>query len=81
MKIIKVFSESCGPCKVLEKNLAEAGIEHESVNVDSEEGDLIVDKYKIRAVPTLLIVDEEGDLLDKRVGILTIPQLKEFIGN
>ena len=31
MKILKFYSDSCGPCKVLTKNLKEAGIDVENI--------------------------------------------------
>ena len=45
MKLIKVFSKTCGPCKVLERNLKQSGIEYINIDVDSEEGEKISDKY------------------------------------
>lgn len=35
MKLIKLYADWCGPCKVLEKMLKDHNIEHESVNIDS----------------------------------------------
>ena len=47
MKLIKVFSKTCGPCKVLDKNLKESGIEYDSVDIESDEGDNLIEKYNI----------------------------------
>ena len=33
MKILKFYSDSCGPCKVLTKNLKEAGIDVENIDI------------------------------------------------
>lgn len=33
MKVLKIYSRTCGPCKVLESNLQLAGIPHESIDV------------------------------------------------
>lgn len=78
MKLIKVYSKTCGPCKVLEKNLIESGIQYDSVDIASDEGDEIVDKYNIRNVPTLLLVDDNGTLINKHVGILNSEEIKKF---
>ena len=78
MKLIKVYSKTCGPCKVLEKNLIESGIQYDSVDIASDEGDEIVDKYNIRNVPTLLLVDDNGTLINKHVGILNSEKIKKF---
>ena len=39
MKVIKIYADWCGPCKELEKLLKECNIEHESVNIDSMDGE------------------------------------------
>ena len=81
MKLIKIYSKTCGPCKVLEKNLVESGVDYDSVDVASEEGEDIVEKYGVRAVPTLLLVDDNGALLNKRTGILNVDEIKLFACN
>lgn len=81
MRLIKIYSKTCGPCKVLEKNLVESGVDYDSVDVASEEGEDIVEKYGVRAVPTLLLVDDNGTLLNKRTGILNVDEIKLFACN
>lgn len=77
-KIIKLYADWCGPCKVLESNLQLANIPHESVDIQSEEGCNIVDKCKVRTVPTLILMDDEGNVLKKHSGLLNVQELKEF---
>ena len=43
MRLIKVFSKTCGPCKVLDKNLKESGVEYDSVDIESDEGDNLIE--------------------------------------
>ena len=45
MKLVKVYSETCGPCKVLERNLQDANIEHKSIDFLTDEGEEFVNKY------------------------------------
>lgn len=78
MKVLKIYSRTCGPCKVLESNLQLAGIPHESVDVQSIEGENIVDKYEVRAVPTLILIDDEGNVMKRHTGLLGVQELKEF---
>lgn len=78
MKIIKLYSNSCGPCKVLENNLKQANIEHENVLVASDKGEELADKYSVRNIPTLLLLDDNDNLIKKFTGILTPDKLKEF---
>lgn len=77
MKIIKFYSDTCGPCKVLDSNLKKAHIEYESINANSDENDTLVEKYKIRAVPTL-IKEENGIEVARHIGIMTEEQLKHW---
>lgn len=78
MKVLKIYSGTCGPCKVLESNLQLAGIPHESIDVQSIQGEDIAAKYEIRAVPTLILVDNEGNIVKRHSGLLDIQELKEF---
>lgn len=78
MKVLKIYSRTCGPCKVLESNLQLAGIPHESIDVQSIHGEDIVSKYEIRTVPTLILVDDEGNVVKRHSGLLGVQELKEF---
>lgn len=78
MKLIKIYSKTCGPCKVLEKNLVESGVKYDSVDVASAEGEDLTETYGVRAVPTLLLVDGNGTLISKHVGILSVEGIKSF---
>lgn len=79
MKLLKIYSDTCGPCKVLEKNLQLANIEHESLNISSEQGEEIVDKYDVRAVPTLILLNDNNEVIKKHTGVMNIEDLKKFI--
>lgn len=80
MKLIKVYSKTCMPCKVLEKNLVQSGIKYNSVDISSDEGDRLARTYGIRTVPTLLLIGDDGHMIDKRVGILSVEELRIFAG-
>lgn len=78
MKLIKLYSDTCGPCKVLENNLKKSKIEYDSVNITSKEGEELIEKYDIKAIPTLLLIDDNG-LVSKCTGILTVEGIKAFV--
>ena len=78
MKVLKIYSRTCGPCETLESNLQLAGIPHESIDVQSIQGEDIAAKYEIRAVPTLILVDDEGKVVKRHTGLLGIEDLKKF---
>lgn len=75
MKILKFYSETCGPCKVLDNNLKKAGIDYEAVNVTSD--DDRINKYHIRAIPTLIKEDNDKEI-DRFTGIMNEEQLKTW---
>lgn len=75
MKILKFYSDTCGPCKVLTKNLEDANIEVEPILPDSD----LVDTYNIRSIPTLVMVDDEGKEYKRFTGIMSTEQLKNWV--
>lgn len=84
-KILKFYSPLCGPCKVLEQNLKDSGIEYVSINIFDDEcidnlgnTEHLVEHYGVKALPTLIKIDDSGEVLDKKVGILNVEQLKDF---
>lgn len=79
-KLIKLYADWCGPCKVLEKMLQESNIEHENVNIDSPDGEGLSLKYNVRAIPTMLVLDDDGNLLRKMTGLpATSEDLMKFV--
>lgn len=84
-KILKFYSSLCGPCKVLEKNLKDSGIEYVNINI-FEDGYIdelgsinqLVEYYNIRSIPALVKINDTGEVIDKKVGILSVEQIKEF---
>lgn len=76
--IIKFYSPTCGPCKVLDKNLKIANIEYTSINAADPSFEELTEKYQIHSVPTLVKLN--GDkVVDKFVGIMTVDKLKEWV--
>lgn len=79
MKLYKFYTEGCSQCKVLDtmlKDFSTLPIEH--IDCDEDTNDL-VSKYKVRSIPTLVLVDEAKNMLDKLVGIVTKENLEETI--
>lgn len=86
MKVYKFYSQGCGPCKVVDKNLKEVGVKYTAINIMNEseyaspDGDYnLLEKFNIRNVPTLVITDDEGNIKDKFVGVVTVAKLKELV--
>lgn len=84
-KLLKFYSPLCGPCKVMDKNLKDSGVEYVNINIfeDACHDDLgttehLVEHYGIRAIPTLIKINDTGEIINRHVGILTVEQIKEF---
>lgn len=78
MKIFKFFSPTCGPCKVLDRNLKEAGIQYESIDVTDDANEELITKYGITSVPILLYVGNNGETILKYRGIMTVDDLNKY---
>lgn len=59
-KIIKFEKPGCQPCEMVSVVLGEAGVNFEAVN-PFDQPELAV-KYKIRSVPTVLLLDDEAEV-------------------
>lgn len=81
MKKILYFSAAwCGPCRMLaprmEKLSGEGKISYQKIDVDSDT-ELSV-KYGVRNIPTLILVDENGESQGRKVGVLPEQQIIDF---
>jgi len=80
MKILKFYADWCGPCKMLSMTIEtikeEITFEIEEVDIDNNVD--MAQKYNIRSVPTMIIVDGETEV-KRRTGNMTAEQVKEFI--
>ena len=60
MKVLKFYADWCGPCKALTRVIEIAGekvtIPVENVNID--ENIFLAQEFKVRSVPTMILVDD-----------------------
>lgn len=81
MKVLKFYADWCGPCKGLTQIINDAGnkitLEIENVNID--ENIFMAQDYKIRSVPTLVVIDDNGNEIRRNVGSINEEQLLEFL--
>ena len=76
MKKILYFTAAwCGPCKTLGPIIESLSgqINYQKIDVDNDQ-DMSI-KYGVRNVPSLILVDEKGETLNKLVGISTKEQI------
>lgn len=79
MNKLLVFSASwCGPCKTLKPvldQLDQESLVRYDIDADMEKGT----EYNIRAVPTLVLVDQDGVEIERVSGVQTLSKLQEML--
>ena len=73
VKLYKFYADWCGPCKQQAKLLEETPVNVELINVNIEEEEELTKKFGVRNLPTLLLVDDEDNII-KSWHRLTNPQ-------
>ena len=75
--LVKFSASWCSPCKVLASIIDNNPLSIPVVEVDIDEDPELATKYKVRGVPTLIVV-EDGEEVKRKVGLLTATQLNQF---
>ena len=77
MRILKFYTPTCMPCKMLGKVLEKMDLKVEEVNAleDSEK----VDLYNIFSTPTLVFLNDEGNEVGRMTGVVTESKIREMI--
>lgn len=82
MKVLKFYATWCAPCKGLSmivegvKDSIDTVIEDVDIEKDTE----LAVKYGIRSVPTMVVVNDSGEVIRRKTGMMTEEELLEFIG-
>lgn len=76
---VDVYSTYCPPCRALAPKFQKWADENADkayfAKVNSSEVAEITKKYGIKGVPTILVFDEKGNLIDRKVGLNEIKPL------
>lgn len=81
LTILDFSAEWCGPCKKLSPIIEELALEYPDLDIQKIDVDAnkeLVDKYKIRSIPTVLFIQED-EVLEKLVGAVSKFDLVEKI--
>lgn len=69
MKLLKFYADWCNPCRVLTTMLDGFDVcPMEKVNIDLDAGR--TSQYSIRSVPTLVLIDDNGNELWRHPGLI-----------
>ena len=82
LKLLKFSADWCGPCKVFAPIVNEVLEDRTDVELEEIDIDLQTDRsveYKVRAVPTIVLLDENGNVLKRHSGVLGKHDLLKFI--
>jgi len=84
MKLLKFGAEWCAPCKTMEERLKDfTGCEVKHYDVDSDDTETLelIEKFRIRSVPTMILEDDNGDILHTWYGSISVSQITDEINN
>ena len=80
MKLLFFTASYCSACKALkpivEKEAPTKGYELKYVDTNTDEGAIMVDDFNIRNLPTLILVDEQGNEIKRAVGNTAWKEIK-----
>lgn len=79
MKLIKFYAEWCQPCKMLSRIMEDVdlGIPVDNIDIDKDMNTAM--QYGVRGVPMLVIVDEHGNTVRTKSGMMSEQQLLDFV--
>jgi thioredoxin 1 len=83
MRVLKFSASWCNPCKNLQKSLQENEdvLKYKVEDIDIDESLEETKKYGIRAVPTIVLLDDDNNEIDRSTNIKTAKQLREWTDN
>lgn len=80
--LVDFWAEWCGPCKMMapifEEVAAELSEQIVFAKLNVDEAQTIPANYGVRGIPTLLLF-KEGEVIATQVGVLSKPQLIDFL--
>lgn len=86
MKAVKFSATWCGPCNMIAPFFHEASeseefknLAFEEVDVDDEEKSDLINKLHIKNIPTIVILDDEGEEVSRKVGGIPKKELFEYL--
>lgn len=79
LTILKFYAEWCNPCKALTHTMKDLELPYEVVPVDIDEDQRGLE-LGVRGIPSLVLVDEDNNVIDRLVGNITKEQIISRFG-
>ena len=79
MKILKFHAKWCGTCKPLTKLMDEIDFNCDVISIDVDESIDIVVQYNVRGLPTLIVLDDNDNIISTLSGVITKQDLLSII--
>lgn len=81
MKLLKFYTNNCCQCKMLSKALE--GFDLVPIEpIDCEEDpDDLASKFQVRGLPTLVLVDDDGEFLRKFTGYINRADVEKIVSD
>ena len=80
--LVDLWATWCGPCRMVSPALEQLAREHAGqiklVKVDVDAAPRTAERFTVRAVPTLLVMDR-GEVLARQAGAAPVPQLRTWL--
>jgi thioredoxin-like negative regulator of GroEL len=78
-KVLRFTAIWCGPCKILSESLSriETTVPIEAIDIDKYP--VLAAKYAIRSVPTMVMIDENGNAIKTLTGNQTTEVLRKWL--
>lgn len=76
--IIKFSAEWCGPCKQLATQMTKNPPPYNLREVDVDQDPKIAQRFGVRSVPTLVLVDKDEVVIKRHTGAMNSSKLLEF---
>ena len=78
MKLIKFGAEWCGPCRMMNerlKNFNACEVQYIDVDDESEETQQLIGKYQIMNIPVMVLLDDQGNIVNRWNGLTDIKEI------